>query len=72
MLTWGFGTATITVTAPETENYKGATTSFKVHVVKPSSGFKYARKSIKVPWSGSFSNKYKNLSGGKLTLLSSF
>ncbi|WP_304853423.1 PPC domain-containing protein [Adlercreutzia caecimuris] len=71
MLTWGFGTATITVTAPETENYKGATTSFKVHVVKPSSGFKYARKSIKVPWSGSFSNKYKNLSGGKLTHKSS-
>ena len=71
MLTWGFGTATITVTAPETENYKGATTSFKVHVVKPSSGFKYARKSIKVPWSGSFSNRYKNLSGGKLTHKSS-
>ena len=71
MLTWGFGTATITVTAPETENYKGATTSFKVHVVKPSSGFKYAKKSVKVPWSGSFSNKYKNLSGGKLTHKSS-
>lgn len=71
MFAWDFGTATITVTAPETENYKGATVSFKVHIVKPSSGFRYTRKSIKVPWSGSFSNKYKNLSGGKLTHKSS-
>lgn len=71
MLAQGFGTATITVTAPETENYNGATTSFKVQVVKPSSGFKYAKKSITVSWSGSFSNKYKNLSGGKLTHKSS-
>lgn len=34
---------------------------------KPSSGFRYAQKSIKVPWSGGFSNSYVNRSGGALT-----
>lgn len=71
MLAKKAGTVTITVTAPETDNYKAASISFKVHVYKPSSGFKMSKKKIKVAWSDGFSNYYKNASGGKITHKSS-